>query len=140
ARGGRPRSRGCCAPTWPAGPMASSSPPGPAAPTKGSCNERRRRRTSGAVLLPVLRGHRADAGWPRGRLLALRQLRAGVPAEVHRRRARKPGFVMSPVLLAVAHGSRDPAAPQCVLSPTSPVARLAGGGTGRAALRPTSEA
>ena len=34
---------------------------------------------------------------------------------------------MSPVLLAVAHGSRDPAAQQCVLSLTSRVARLAGG-------------
>src|SRR5262249_56721865 len=106
--------------------MARSSPPGPAAPTKGSCNERRRRRTSGAVLLPVLRGHRADAGWPRGRLLALRQLRAGFQAEVHRRRARKPGFVMSPVLLAGADGSRDPAAQHYVLSLTSRVAQPPG--------------
>ncbi len=34
---------------------------------------------------------------------------------------------MSPVLLAVAHGSQDPAAQQCVLSLTSRVARLADG-------------
>jgi sirohydrochlorin ferrochelatase len=34
---------------------------------------------------------------------------------------------MSPVLLAVAHGSRDPAAKACVLSLTSRVARLASG-------------
>jgi sirohydrochlorin ferrochelatase len=34
---------------------------------------------------------------------------------------------MSPVLLAVAHGSRDPAAQECVLSLTGRVARLAGG-------------
>src|SRR5262252_5308841 len=127
-------SSGFCATTLPAGPMASSSPPGPAAPTKGSCNERRRRRTSGAVLLPVLRGHRPAAGCPRGRLVALRQLRAGVPAEVHRRGARRSGFAMSQVLLAVAHGSRDPAAQQCVLSLTSRVARSADGVTVRTAF------
>ncbi len=34
---------------------------------------------------------------------------------------------MSPVLLAVAHGSRDPAARKCVLSLTGRVARLANG-------------
>jgi sirohydrochlorin ferrochelatase len=34
---------------------------------------------------------------------------------------------MSPVLVAVAHGSRDPAAQECVLSLTGRVARLAGG-------------
>jgi len=34
---------------------------------------------------------------------------------------------MSPILLAVAHGSRDPAAKECVLSLTGHVARLAGG-------------
>jgi sirohydrochlorin ferrochelatase len=34
---------------------------------------------------------------------------------------------MSPWLLAVAHGSRDPAAKECVLSLTSRVAQLAGG-------------
>lgn len=34
---------------------------------------------------------------------------------------------MSPVLLAVAHGSRDPAAKECVLSLTSRVARVARG-------------
>ena len=34
---------------------------------------------------------------------------------------------MSPVLLAVAHGSRDPAAKECVLSLTGRVARLANG-------------
>ncbi len=34
---------------------------------------------------------------------------------------------MSPVLLAVAHGSRDPAAQECVLSLTGRVATLAGG-------------
>ncbi len=34
---------------------------------------------------------------------------------------------MSPVLLAVAHGSRDPAAQDCVLSLTGRVATLAGG-------------
>jgi len=35
---------------------------------------------------------------------------------------------MSPVLVAVAHGSRDPAAKACVLSLTSRVAGLAGEG------------
>jgi sirohydrochlorin ferrochelatase len=60
--------------------------------------------------------------------MALCELRAGVPVEVHRRRARGPGFVMTrPVLLAVAHGSRDPAAQECVLSLTGRVAALAGG-------------
>jgi sirohydrochlorin ferrochelatase len=39
-----------------------------------------------------------------------------------------------PVLLAVAHGSRDPAAQECVLSLTSRVARLAGGARVRAAF------
>src|SRR5690348_1833802 len=34
---------------------------------------------------------------------------------------------MSPVLLAVAHGSRDPAAKECILSLTGRVARLANG-------------
>jgi sirohydrochlorin ferrochelatase len=41
---------------------------------------------------------------------------------------------MSPVLLAVAHGSRDPAAQQCVLSVTSRVARSADGTTVRTAF------
>jgi sirohydrochlorin ferrochelatase len=41
---------------------------------------------------------------------------------------------MSPVLLAVAHGSRDPAAQECVLSLTGRVARLAGGAQVRAAF------
>ena len=41
---------------------------------------------------------------------------------------------MSGVLLAVAHGSRDPAAQQCVLSLTSRVARSAGGVTVRTAF------
>jgi sirohydrochlorin ferrochelatase len=59
--------------------------------------------------------------------VALRQLRAGVPVEVHRRGARQSGLVMTRVLLAVAHGSRDPAAQRCVLSLTSRVARSADG-------------
>jgi sirohydrochlorin ferrochelatase len=59
--------------------------------------------------------------------VALRQLRAGVLVEVHRRGSRRSGFVMSQVLLAVAHGSRDPAAQHCVLSLTSRVARSADG-------------
>jgi sirohydrochlorin ferrochelatase len=59
--------------------------------------------------------------------VALRELRAGVPAEVHRRGARQSGLVMTRVLLAVAHGSRDPAAQQSVLSLTSRVARSADG-------------
>jgi sirohydrochlorin ferrochelatase len=41
---------------------------------------------------------------------------------------------MSPVLLAVAHGSRDPAAQECVLSLTGHVARLAGGARVHAAF------
>ena len=41
---------------------------------------------------------------------------------------------MSPVLLAVAHGSRDPAAQKCVLSLTGRVARLAGGAQVHAAF------
>jgi len=41
---------------------------------------------------------------------------------------------MSPVLLAVAHGSRDPAAKECVLSLTSRVARLANGARVEAAF------
>jgi sirohydrochlorin ferrochelatase len=66
--------------------------------------------------------------------VAVRQLRAGVLAEVHRRRARRPGVIMSPVLLAVAHGSQDPAAQQCVLSLTGRVARLADGARVRTAF------
>jgi sirohydrochlorin ferrochelatase len=41
---------------------------------------------------------------------------------------------MSPVLLAVAHGSRDPAAQECVLSLTGRVARLADGAQVHAAF------
>jgi sirohydrochlorin ferrochelatase len=41
---------------------------------------------------------------------------------------------MSPVLLAVAHGSRDPAAQECVLALTGRVARLADGAQVRAAF------
>src|SRR5262249_57810267 len=59
--------------------------------------------------------------------VALRELRAGVPVEVHRCGARRSGLIMTRVLLAVAHGSRDPAAQQCVLSLTNRVARSADG-------------
>jgi sirohydrochlorin ferrochelatase len=41
---------------------------------------------------------------------------------------------VSPVLLAVAHGSRNPAAKECVLSLTGRVARLAGGAEVRASF------
>src|SRR5262249_23319718 len=92
------------------------------------------RRKAGAVLLPLLRGHQPAAGRPGGRLVALRQLRAGVPAEVHRCGARQPGFVMSQVLLAVAHGSRDPAAPQGVWPLAGRGARSADGVTVRTAF------
>src|SRR5579859_251956 len=131
---------GCCATTSPTAPRVSSSPPGPAVPTRGSCNERVRRRASGAVLLPLLRGHGSAAGGTRGRRLALCVLRPGIPAQVHRCGARESGNVMrNPVLLAVAHGSRDPAAQECVRSLTGRVARLAGGTRVRAAFVQNAE-
>src|SRR6266516_5112796 len=115
---------GCCATTSPAAPRASSSLPGPVAPRMDSCNERVRRRTAGSVLLPLLRGHRPAAGGTGRRLVAVCQLCPGVPAEVHRRGGRGAGIVMNPVLLAVAHGSRDPAARECVLSVTGRASAL----------------
>src|SRR5262249_28178133 len=73
--------------TWPTGPTASNSPPGPAAPTNGCWCERAggrgaRGRTAGAVLLPVLRGRGPPPGRGGGRELALRGVRARVRAAV----------------------------------------------------------
>src|SRR5690349_13029218 len=59
--------------------------------------------------------------------MAVCLLRPGIPVEVRRRGASGAGFVMSPVLLAVAHGSRDPAAQECVLALTGRAATLAAG-------------
>src|SRR6266705_5297630 len=125
--GWRTTWNGCCATTSPPAPRASSSPPGPAAPKTGCCNERAGRRTAGSVLLPLLRGHRPAAGGTGRRLVAVRQLCPGVPAEVHRRGGRGAEIVMNPVLLAVAHGSRDPAVFECVLSTTGRASALLGG-------------
>src|SRR5881392_610399 len=89
-------SSGSCATTWRTGPTASSSPPGPAAPTNGCWCERARGRgargrTAGAVLLPVLRGRRPPPGRAGGRELALRGVLARVRAAVRGGRARRPG-------------------------------------------------
>src|SRR6266516_33655 len=89
-------SSGSCATTSLTGPTASSSPPGPAAPTKGCWCERAggrgaRGRTAGAVLLPVLRGRGPPPGRAGGRKLALRGVLAGVRAAVRGGRARRPG-------------------------------------------------
>src|SRR5436189_2706976 len=89
-------SSGCCATTSLTGPTASSSPPGPAAPTNGCWCERARGcgargRTAGAVLLPVLRGRGPPPGRAGGRKLALRGVLACVRAAVRRGRPRRPG-------------------------------------------------
>src|SRR5690348_1653388 len=94
---------------------------------RGCWYERGRGRTSGAVLLPLLRGPGSAAGRGDRWRLGVRLLRAGFRAAVHRDRADKAGHAMSPVLLAVAHGSRDAAAKECVLSLTRRVARVARG-------------
>src|SRR6266516_7314069 len=89
-------SSGSCATTSLTVPTASSSPPGPAAPTNGCWCERAggrgaRGRTAGAVLLPVLRGRGPPPGRAGGRKLALRGVLAGVRAAVRGGRARRTG-------------------------------------------------
>src|SRR5215510_14137965 len=89
-------SSASCATTSLTGPTASSSPPGPAAPTNGCWCERAggrraRGRTAGAVLLPVLRRRGPPPGRASGRGLALRGVRACVRAAVRGGIARRPG-------------------------------------------------